>query len=325
MSLLASRYLGLKLAHPIIASASPLTATFDGMRRLEDAGAAAVVMISLREEEVRVEDAAYATLTEITAGSHPEAATYFPVLPDYRFGLSGHLETLRRAAEALHIPVIASLKGVSDDGWLDFALQLQQAGAAALELDFCFLSTDFAVTGRDIESRYLDVLRRVKNKLKIPISLKLPPLFTAFGNFVKQLEAAGADGVTLFNLFQPDMDVEKLSITGEPELSSRPDIQLPLTWIALLSRQVNLSLAAGGGIDSDVEVVKFLLAGADAVATTLSSLRDGPDWMTTLVVGLERWLERNSFASVGEVRGRLDAAHFSWPTCLLRERERTST
>ena len=121
------------------------------------------------------------------------------------------------------------------------------------------------------------------------------------------------------------MDVEKLSITGEPELSSRPDIQLPLTWIALLSRQVNLSLAAGGGIDSDVEVVKFLLAGADAVATTLSSLRDGPDWMTTLVVGLERWLERNSFASVGEVRGRLDAAHFSWPTCLLRERERTST
>jgi dihydroorotate dehydrogenase (fumarate) len=319
MSLLASRYLGLELAHPIIASASPLTATFDGMRRLEDAGAAAVVMISLCEEEVGAEDAAYATLTETTAGCHPEAATYFPVLPDYRFGVSGHLETLRRAAEALHIPVIASLKGVSDDGWLDFALQLEQAGAAALELDFCFLSADLAFTGRDIESRYLDVLRRLKNKLGIPISLKLPPFFTAFGNFVKQLEAAGADGVTLFNPFRPDMDVEKLSITGEPELSTSPDIQLPLTWIALLSRQVNLSLA-GGGVDSDVGVVKFLLAGADAVATTPSLLRGGPERMTTLVVGLERWLERNSFASVDEVRGRLDAAHFKLANMLLRER-----
>src|SRR5215470_11859525 len=179
---LASRYLGLELAHPIIASASPLTATFDGMRHLEDAGAAAVVMASLYEEQIRAEDAAYAMHTEYTAGCHPESATYFPELPDYRFGISGHLETLRRAAEALRIPVIASLNGVSDDGWLDFAVQLEQAGAAALELNVYPLPTDFAVSASEIENRYQDIVRHVKSSVTIPVCVKLPPFFTALGN-----------------------------------------------------------------------------------------------------------------------------------------------
>ncbi|MGO9995923.1 MAG: dihydroorotate dehydrogenase-like protein [Steroidobacteraceae bacterium] len=319
MSNLASRYLGLELAHPIIASASPLTATLDGMRRLEDAYAAAVVVATLYEEQIRAEDTNYAVLTEYTAGCHPEAATYFPELPDYRHGISGHLETVRRAAEALDIPVIASLNGISDDGWLDFAIQLEQAGAAALELNLCLVPTDPAVSGRDIEQRYLAIVRDVKAKLGIPVSVKIPPFFSAVGNFVSQLQSIGANGVVLFNrFFRPDLDLDSLSVIGEVALSSPADIQLPLTWIALLSGRLRLSLAAGTGVDSHVEVVKFLLAGADVVATTSALLRHGPEYMKTLVEGLERWLSQNAFASVTDIRGRLDATHVDRADMFLR-------
>jgi len=316
---LASRYLGLELAHPIIASASPLTASFDGMRRLEDARAAAVVMASLFEEQVRADDTRYATVTEYTADSNPEAASYFPELTDYRYGISGHLETLRRAAEALDIPVIASLNGTSDDGWLDYAVQLEQAGAAALELNVYLLPTDLAVSGLDIERRYLDIVRHVKTKVRIPVSVKLPPFFSATGNFVAQLESTGVDGVVLFNrFFRPDFDLETLSVKRDVPLSTPADITLPLTWIALLSRRLKLSLAAGTGVDSHVEVVKFLLAGADVVTTASALLRHGPEHMTTLVGGLEHWLAQNAFASVTGIRGRLDGTHVDRADMFLR-------
>ena len=316
---LASRYLGLDLAHPIIASASPLTATFDGMRRLEDAQAAALVMASLYEEQIRAEDTNYAVFTEYTADSQAEAATFFPELPDYRYGVSGHLGTLRRAAEALDIPVIASLNGFSDEGWLDYAVLLEQAGAAALELNLYLLPTDLAVSGQDIEHRYLNIVRHVKAKVRIPISVKLPPFFSATGNFVAQLQSIGADGVVLFNrFFRPDFDLGTLSVKREGALSNPGDIHLPLTWIALLSRRLKLSLAAGTGVDSHVEIVKFLLAGADAVATTSALLRHGPDHMTALVDGLEHWLSRNEFASVTEIRGRLDGTHVDRADLFLR-------
>jgi len=325
MADLGSRYLGLELAHPIIASASPLTASLDGMRRLEDARAAAVVVASLYEEQIRGDDAVYATLTENSANLSPEAGSYFPELPDYWYGVSGHLDTIRRAVESLEIPVIASLNGVSDTGWLDFAVQLEQAGAAALELNLYILPTDFAVSGSDIETRYLDIVRHVKSEVRIPVCVKLPPYFTALGNFVRQLESAGANGVVLFNqFFRPDLDIETLTITGEPALSGPADMHLPLTWIGLLSRSVNMSLAAGTGVDSYVEVVKFLLAGADIVATASTLLRHGPEQMTALVVGLERWLEENGFASVNEIRGRLDATHFKPADTFLRTQYRST-
>ena len=319
MSKLTSRYLGLELAHPIIASASPLTATFDGMRRLEDAGAAAVVTASLYEEDIQAADAAYATLTEESAGCHPEAASYFPELPGYRHGVSGHLELVRRAAEALDIPVIASLNGMSDSGWLDFALQLEQAGAAALELNLFVLTTDFAVSGSEIENRYLDIVRHVKSKVKIPVCVKLPPFFSALGNFAAHLESAGVNGLVLFHqFFRPDLDIEALSITGEPALSSPADIHLPLTWIALLSRRLRLSLAAGSGVDSHVEVVKFLLVGADVVATTSALLRHGPQHIAALVDGLKQWLTEHAFEGLTDVRGRLGRTDFEHADVLLR-------
>ena len=319
MNALASRYLGLDLAHPIIASASPMTVSFDGMRRLEDANAAAVVMASLFEEQVRAEDTRYAMFTEYTAHSSAEAASYFPQLPDYRYGVSGHLETLRRAAEALDIPVIASLNGVTDDGWLDYAVQLEQAGAAALELNLFLLPTDPAVSGSDVEHRYLDIVGHVKRKVGIPVSVKLPPYFSAVANFVARLESIGTDGVVLFNRFyRPDLDVKTLSVQRRPVLSSPADIHLPLTWTALLSRRMRLSLAAGTGVDSHVEVVKFLLAGADVVATASALVRHGPEHMAVLVDGLERWLSQSGFTSLKEVRGRLDATHLDHADAFLR-------
>lgn len=319
MTNLSSHYLGLKLKHPILASASPLTATFDGMRRLEDAGAAAVVMASLYEEQIRAADDAYAVLTEGTSGSHPEAATYFPALPGYRHGISGHVETLWRASQALHIPVIASLNCFSDEGWLDYAVELQQAGAAALELNLYHLPTDVAVSGLSVERRHLDIVRRVRAKVSIPLTVKLLPFFSALGNFVAELEESGVDGVVLFNRYiRPDIDLDTLSVKIEALLSHTTDIYLPITWTALLSRRVALSLAAGTGVDTYIEVVKLLLAGANVVTTASSLLRHGPQHMTALVEGLRRWLEDNAFASVDEVRGRLDATHFGQADMFFR-------
>jgi dihydroorotate dehydrogenase (fumarate) len=320
MNNLATRYLGLDLKHPIIASASPLTTTLDGMRRLEDARAAAVVMASLFEEQIRADDTRYANLTEDSANTQPEASSYFPELPTYRDGVSGHLETLRRAAEALDIPVIASLNGVSDDGWLDYAVQLEQAGAAALELNLYVLPTDLAVTGQDVERRYRDIVGHVRANVKIPVSVKLPPFFSAAGNFVSQLESIGTDGVVLFNrFFRPDLDLKTLSLKHEVTLSTPADIHLPLTWIALLSRRSKLSLAAGTGVDTHVEVAKFLLAGADVVTTASALLRHGPKHMTALVNGLELWLGQSAFASVDELRGRRDGTHVAHPDLFLRD------
>ena len=319
MADLTTRYLGLELAHPLIAAASPLTATFDGMRQLEDAGAAAVVMASLYEEQIRAQDTAYALFTEETAGSHPEAATYFPELPGYRYGVSGHLETLRRATQALHIPVIASLNGVTDEGWLDYATELQEAGAAALELNLYHLPTDLALSGHHVERRFLDIVRRVRAKVSIPLAVKLLPFFSAVGNFVGQLQSSGVDGVVLFNRhIRPDFDLDTLNMKLEAPLSRTADIYLPLTWTALLSRRVTLSLAAGTGVDTYVEVVKLLLAGAHVVTTTSSLLRHGPEHMTALVEGLEHWLSENAFESVDEVRGRLDATHLGQADMFFR-------
>jgi len=226
---------------------------------------------------------------------------------------------LRRATEALDIPVIASLNGISEDGWLDYAVELEQAGAAALELNLFVLPTDLTESGEDIERRYVDIVRHVKAEVEIPVSVKLPPFFSALGNFVARLESAGADGVVLFNrFFRPDLNLETMSIKREANLSTPRDIHLALTWIALLSRRVKLSLAAGTGVDTHIEVVKFLLAGADVVATASALLRHGLEHMSALVGGLERWLAENAFASVSEIRGRLDGTHVERADMFLR-------
>jgi dihydroorotate dehydrogenase (fumarate) len=316
---LTSRYLGLQLAHPIVAAASPLTATLDGMRRLEDAGAAAVVMSSLYEEQVRAEDTAYALYTEHGSESQPEASTYFPELPDYDGGVSGHLETLRRASEALEIPVIASLNGTTSDGWIGHARRLEQAGAAAIELNIYSIPVDLAVSGAEVERRYVDIVREVRSSVRIPIAVKLPPYFSSPSHMAVELVRAGADGLVLFNRFYaPDIDLLTLRVTSSLPLSTAAELPLSLVWIALLSRRLACSLGASRGVESAVEVVKYLLVGADVVMTASALIRHGPEHVATMREGLERWLGANGFDSVDAIRGLKDATHVEHVDALFR-------
>jgi dihydroorotate dehydrogenase (fumarate) len=316
---LTSRYLGLQLAHPIVAAASPLTATLDGMRRLEDAGAAAVVMSSLYEEQVRAEDTAYALYTEHGSDCQPEASTYFPELPDYDGGVSGHLETLRRASEALEIPVIASLNGTTSEGWIGHARRLEQAGAAAIELNIYSIPVDLAVSGAEVERRYVEIVREVSSSVRIPVAVKLPPYFSSPSNVAVELVRAGADGLVLFNRFYaPDIDLATLRVTRSLPLSTAAEVPLSLVWIALLSRRLACSLGASRGVETEVEVVKYLLVGADVVMTASALLRHGPEHLTTMRNGLERWLGANGFDSTDAIRGLKDATHVEHVDALFR-------
>ena len=316
---LATRYLGLQLAHPIVAAASPLTATVDGMRRLEDAGAAAVVMASLYEEQIRAEDTAYARYTEQGSNSQPETTSYFPELPDYDSGVSGHLETLRCAAASLDIPVIASLNGTTAEGWIGHARALEQAGAAAIELNVYSVPIDPAVSGADVERQTLDVVREVASIVRVPVSVKLMPYFSSMPHMAAELVRAGAGGLVLFNRFYaPDIDLTTLEVTRSLPLSSAAELPLSLVWIALLSRRVPCSLAASRGVETEVEVIKYLLAGADVVTTASALLRYGPEYIGTLRDGVSRWLDANRFDSVEAIRGLKDATHAEHVDALFR-------
>jgi len=316
---LATRYLGLQLVHPIVASASPLTATLDGMRRLEDAGAAAVVMASLYEEQIRAEDTAYALLTEHGSNSQAEAGSYFPELPDYDSGVSGHLETLQRASDALDIPVIASLNGTTAEGWTGHARALEQAGASAIELNVYSVPVDPAVSGAEVERRTLDIVRQVAATVQIPVSIKLAPYFSSMPHLAVELVRAGAAGLVLFNrYYAPDIDLATLQVTRSLPLSTAAELPLALVSIALLSRRVGCSLAASRGVETHVEVVKYLLVGADVVMTTSALLRNGVRHLATMREGLERWLGANGFDSVDAIRGLKDATHVEHVDALLR-------
>jgi dihydroorotate dehydrogenase (fumarate) len=316
---LSTRYLGLQLAHPIVAAASPLTATVDGMQRLEDAGAAAVVMASLYEEQIRAEDTAYALYTEHGSNSQAEAGSYFPELPDYDCGVSGHLETLRRASEALDIPVIASLNGTTAEGWIGYARALEQAGAAAIELNVFSVPIDPTVSGAEVERRTLEIVRQVSATVKIPVAIKLMPYFSSMPHIAAELVRAGAKGLVLFNRFYaPDIDLTTLRVTRSLPLSTAAELPLSLVWIAILSRRVACSLAASRGVETEAEVVKYLLAGADVVTTASALLRNGPQHIASMRDGLERWLGANGFASVDAIRGLKDATHVEHVDALLR-------
>jgi len=304
MTNLSTRYLGLELAHPIVASASPLTATVDGIRALEDAGAAAVVMPSLFEEQIRAEDTAYAMYTEHGSFSQSEAGSYFPQMPDYDSGVSGHLDTLRKAVAAVEIPVIASLNSVTIDGWINYATRLESAGAAALELNMYFIPADATMSGHDVEAHYLEAVRAVKSSVRIPVAVKLSPYFSSIGHMARQLTGAGADGLVLFNRFyQPDFDLATLSVKADLKLSSSHEAGPPLLWISMLAGRIKASLAATSGVETAEEVIKYLLVGADAVMTASALLRHGPAYMRTLVEGLAAWIEENGHPSVSALRG----------------------
>jgi dihydroorotate dehydrogenase (fumarate) len=303
---LATSYLGLDLRNPLVASPSPLSTTVDGVRRLADSGVAAVVLYSLFEEQVLREAEENARLVEAGTDSFAEALTYFPSEAEEEPGGRHYMDLLERAAAAVDIPVIASLNGVTPGGWGSYAASMQDAGAAAIELNIYYLPGNPVTSGRDVEQRHLDVLTRVKEAVTVPVAVKLSPQFSSIGEMAHRLDEAGADGLVLFNRFlHPDIDHETLSLVPAVGLSSLSEARLPRTWIALLRGRVRASLAATTGVEGSADVARYLLAGADVVMTTSALLRHGPEHASVLLDGLSDWMARKGFATVDQCRGLL--------------------
>ncbi len=301
------------------ASASPLSATLDGIRRLEDAGAAAIVAASIYEEEVRAEEAAFEAAGEIGAESHAEVTSYLPPLPGYHGALAAHVEMIRRAAESASAPLIASLNATTREGWTSIAADLQQAGAAALELNLFHVPTDPKETSAEAERRLVETVREVCAAVTIPVAVKLSPNFTTPAHLAVNITEAGARGLVLFGrCYEPDIDLETLKFCPSLRLSTAEEIRLPLMWIALLAGKTPLSLAGGRGVEGPEEVIKYLLAGADVVQATSSLLRHGPRRLGVLVKGLAEWIVARGAGSVEEIRGRLRADRLTQPEALLR-------
>ena len=285
---LTTRYLGLNLKNPIVAGAGPVTSDLHNIRRLEEFGAAAVVLPSIFEEQIEQEKQLIENMEAMGVDSYPEALTYFPPSESYGVGPTQYLETLYRASKAVDIPIVASLNGTTDRGWIDYARQIEQAGADALELNIYLIPTSPEITGREVEDRYISILRAVKQTVKIPVAVKLGPYFSAVAHMATQLADAGADGLVFFNRFyQPDIDLGHLTLLPNLELSTAKEIRLPLLWIGVMAGKTRASLAASTGVESADEVIKYLLAGADVVMTTSAILRHGVSYIKVLLDSLE--------------------------------------
>ncbi len=316
---LKTTYLGMPLDHPLVASAGPLSGTLDGIKRLEDAGAAAVVLFSLFEEQLIKENEALDYLTAAGTESFGEAVSYFPDVGDYRVGPDQYLNLIRRASEACSVPIIGSLNGVTNRGWTDYAREIEGAGAKAIELNVFYIPADLSLTGREVEERYLDVVLKVKAAVSVPVAVKLNPFFSATGEMAQRFVEAGADGLVLFNRFyQPDFDLEALEVEPNLELSSASEIRLPLMWIAILHGRIACSLAATRGVESGREVVKYLLAGADVVMSTSALLRHGAGYLKTLREELESWMDRRDYESVTQLKGSMSQSKVGNPGAFER-------
>ena len=316
---LSTEYMGLKLKHPIIASASPLSETLQGVKQLEDAGAAAIVMYSLFEEQIRKENEAFDFFLDSGTDSFAESLNFFPHIDRAPKGPETYLNLLRKAVEATDIPIIGSLNGITNAGWIDFARQIQQAGASALELNVYFIPTDLDLTSAAVEERYIDILTAVKQAVTIPVAIKLSPFFSATGNMAQRLDAAGADALVLFNRFyQPDIDLDNLRVDPRAELSTPAEIRLPLLWIAVLYGRLNASLAASRGIYSAAEIIKYLLAGADVVMVASVLLKHGPQYLQVLIEETDQWLSARSYRNLAEARGVMSRERVKNPEAFER-------
>jgi dihydroorotate dehydrogenase (fumarate) len=305
MADLRTRYLGMELRSPLVASSSPLTGSLDGLRRLEAAGAGAVVLPSLFEEELG--DGA----PRPGAGDSDQAG--------YGAGPVAYLALVERAKQVLSVPVMASLNGVSRGGWAGYASRLEAAGADALELNVYYVSSRPGLSGSDVEWHYLDVVRAVRRATRIPLAVKLSPYFSSLANMAGQLVEAGANGLVLFNRFyQPDLDIEAMEVRPALELSSSTELRLPLRWIAILHRRHRVSLAASTGVHTAEDVVKVLLAGADVAMMTSALLRNGPDHLRPVEVGLRDWMDRHHYETLDQLRGRLSQRSVPDPAAFER-------
>ncbi len=306
---LETRYLGLRLAHPFVAGASPLVDDLDMVRRLEDAGAAAIVMNSLFEEQITHDEMATFFDTELHGDSSPEAGSYFPESSGLAAGPDGYLEHLRRVKAAVGVPVIGSLNGSTAGGWLDHARLIQEAGADALELNVYSLASDRRRSGADIERETVDMVRAVRTSVILPLAVKLSPFYTSLPHFAAELVASGADGLVLFNRFyQPDIDVERLDVERTLHLSQSSELALRLRWLAILSPQVRTSYAVTGGVHEALDAVKALMAGAHSVQMVSELLAHGPARLREVRDALVAWLAEHEYASLAHLRGSMNLA-----------------
>ncbi len=316
---LRTTYMGMELKHPIVASSSPLSGSVANIKRMEDAGAAAVVMFSLFEEQLKHESAALEHLMTAGTESFAESLSYFPEVDDYTVGPDSYLELLRQASEAVDIPIIGSLNGITNTGWIEYAQLMQQAGAKGVELNIYYIPADLATNGREVEQRYVEIVKAVKAAVTVPVAVKLSPFFSAIGSMAKALDEAGADALVLFNRFyQPDFDLETLEVAPNLHLSTPDEIRLPLLWIAVLYGRLLASLGATRGVHTPVEVVKYLMAGADAVMTTSALLKNGIDYLTILRDGLRTWMEMHHYVSVRQMKGSMSQRNVADPTAFER-------
>jgi dihydroorotate dehydrogenase (fumarate) len=303
---LRSRYLGLALRNPIVASASPMTGNIDSLQRLEGAGAAAVVLPSLFEEQIEHEEMATHNLMMSGTELSPEAHGFFPEMQSYRTGPDNYLKLIGEAKQKLAVPVIASLNGYTPGGWTHFAKQLEQAGADAVELNIYYIATGLDDSSTEIEQRYIDLVASVKSDVKIPIAVKVSPYFSAMANMASRLAKAGASGLVLFNRFlQPDILLDELEVAPHLVLSTSDELRLALRWIAILRGRIPASLAATGGAHTPDDVLKLLLAGADCVMVASSLLRKGPGHVAALISGVEKWMNEREYVSVEQMKGSL--------------------
>ncbi len=316
---LTTKYLGLKLRSPLVVSASPLSEDIDNLKRMEDAGAAAVVLYSLFEEQLKQDRLELNKNLQQGTDSFAEALTYFPEPDEFKLGPDEYLRHIWRAKEATRIPIIASLNGSSAGGWVEYARLIQKAGADALELNIYYIPTDLNLSGEIVEDTYLNILRAVKAEVTIPVAVKLSPFFSNFANMAKRLDDTGADGLVLFNRFyQPDIELESLEVRPNILLSTPMAMRLPLRWIALLHGKLNASLAATSGIHRASDVLKMLLAGADVTMLCSTVIRHGIPQIAMIERDLTDWLKEHEYESVSQLKGSLSQKNCPEPAAFER-------
>jgi dihydroorotate dehydrogenase (fumarate) len=316
---LETTYLGLRLAHPVVASAGPLTHDLDGFRRLEDAGVSAIVMHSLFEEQITRDS--LRTHHYLESGSHAygESLTYAPEFEDYGTGPDRYLDLLAAAKDAVSVPILGSLNGITPGGWRQFAAKIGQAGADALELNLYHVPADPATSGADLEAAYLDAVREVAAAVSIPVAVKLSPFFTSPAHMARQFAAAGAAGLVLFNRFyQPDIDLDELQVVPRLVLSQNTELRLPLRWTAILFGRVDADLAITSGVHAAEDVLKGILVGANVTMMTSELLQHGLGRVAHILEAVRLWMEEREFASVGQMRGSLSHLHTASPAAFER-------
>ena len=315
----STTYLGLKLRTPLVPSASPLSQEIDSIRRLEDAGASAVVLSSLFEEQLRQESVELDHRLSQHSESFAEALTYLPAPAEFRVGPEGYLNHIRKAKKAVGIPIIASLNGATVGGWTDYAKQVEQAGADAIECNIYAIPSNPDVVAAEIERDYIEIVKAVKSAVKIPVAVKLSPFFTNMANMAKRLDEAGANALVLFNRFyQPDIDLDELEVQPNVLLSTPQALRLPLTWIGILYGRIRANLAATSGVHGPEDVIKLLMVGADVTMLCSTLLRNGINHLQFIEEGVVRWMERHEYDSVQQMKGSMSQLRCPDPSAFER-------